>query len=42
MPRTHVTIRLLAKEGLLEITQRGLVSDINSEIRGPYRIRKMR
>ena len=41
MPNTHQIVKVLAKEGRLEITQKGSVVDANSQIRGPYRIRKV-
>jgi len=40
MPSTHQVVKKLAKEGRLEITQKGELVDPNVEIRGPYRIRK--
>ena len=42
MPLTHILMRDLVKEGLLEITQKGTVVESFSEMRGPYRIRKKR
>ena len=41
MPNTHTCVKALAREGRLEITQKGSVVDPNSQIRGPYRIRKV-
>ena len=41
MPKTHQVVIVLAKEGRLEITQKGSVVDANSQIRGPYRIQKV-
>lgn len=41
MPNTHQIVKVLAGEGWLEITQKGSVVDAKSQIRGPYRIRKV-
>ena len=45
MPSTHAVVRQLAKEGELEITQRGTIvidatSSVATKVRGPYRVRK--